>query len=147
MRDRAVQAMSSTSEPVGLVRSKPPARLRMPPTTLPGSSRTSRVMAGLVVVLAVLLSGAPRGLAVIITGDVEHCSVPCGAADRDDDCSPVCTTGPCAKLSVAAPGISVVALQPLELVDAGVEQAEPVSADVRSPPAGIASSIFHPPRA
>lgn len=106
-----------------------------------------QLVIGLAVVLAVLLSGVPRGAALIVNGDKEHCFTPCTSGDDDGDCSPVCTTGQCAKVLAATPaatalvafefrGSEIIPTQEL----APVEQ--PGSAAV-----GVVSGIFHPPRA
>lgn len=102
-----------------------------------------------VVALATLLSGAPRALASIAVGNEPACAIPCDGeardADRagDDACTPLCSTGPCAKVFP-----SLVSTQ-FVVIEAIVAHAEPslLRRESDDVPDGVAASVFHPPRA
>ena len=99
--------------------------------------------------LAVCISGAPRAIAAGIVGDEPPCcpdgdpDVDQGHDGDDDDCSPLCATGACAKVmpSVPTPQALLVTGFDEQLVPDAVDErpAEPV-------PDGHGADVFHPPR-
>jgi hypothetical protein len=107
------------------------------------------VVRGLVAMLALLLSGVPHGVVLLVTGENEHCSTPCSSADDDGDCSPVCMTGQCAKIPVATPVPMVLARLEViggEIIPSGELAHAPV-ARLGGAAVGVVDGIFHPPRA
>lgn len=105
-----------------------------------------------VVVLAVLLSGAPRALASVLEGGEPRCATPCAGEKPDSDhekdkaddvCSPICSTGPCAKVFSS---IASAMFMELEVAIEGDRELVLLSRSSATPD-GVSGSVFHPPRA
>jgi hypothetical protein len=94
--------------------------------------------------VALVASGLPEFVVVLVTGEPVACAVDCDGSDGQKHCPPNCAHGLCAKTASSLPG-------PAALVPIAVPLA--VARAVFSPPVGTCHSrdtsneVFHPPRA
>jgi hypothetical protein len=95
----------------------------------------------LVVLLALVYSGAPRYALAALGFEEPECSEECAGSLGDKQCPPGCAVGPCAK----CPPVVAPAAQPL------LVEARPVSEMLvlvpHAPAPPVAEGLFQPPRA
>ena len=107
----------------------------------------------LAILLVTVLSGAPKAIASVFGCGEPACATPCDGDEADGDhgddddqadvCSPLCSTGPCAKVFS---GVASVMFVELEMAIVSGREVVPFSR-VSDVPDGVAQGVFHPPRA
>lgn len=104
-----------------------------------------------VLALVLLVSGAPRALASVVVQGEPACTTPCnggqGSSSHDeknaDVCTPLCSTGPCAKVFPTVPSAVFLEVE-LHLAPAMLLAVHGAAGNVAE---GVSDDVFHPPRA
>jgi hypothetical protein len=105
-------------------------------------ARAAQVFLALLV--AFIVSGAPRAAALAAHDGDLPCATDCGDDDDEGRCAPFCGSGACAKVCPSLPSApEAPALAGLALVH---DAAHIAPGALGSAPDGVADAVFHPPR-